>query len=74
MSRREEWRKVLNARVRRPAAMSYEQSLFELPDLQAYEVELSENIDEYVHIMVAGFHLTVDRLLYSDKAAPDNLV
>ena len=64
MSRREEWGKVLDSEVRRWSAMTCEQLIFELHDLQAYEVELDskkyqvevelvENTDKYVHIMVA---------------------
>jgi hypothetical protein len=64
MSRREEWRKVLDSEVQRWSAMSCEQVLSELHDLLAYEVELDsqkyqvevellENTDKYVHIMVA---------------------
>jgi len=64
MSRREEWRKVLDSEVRRWSAMTCEQLIFELHDLQAYEVELDskkyqvevellENTDTYVHVMMA---------------------
>jgi hypothetical protein len=63
-SRREQWRKVLDTEVRRWAAMTYEQLISELRDLQVYEVELDsrkyqvevellENTKEYVHVMVA---------------------
>jgi hypothetical protein len=40
MSRREEWRKVLDSEVRRWSALSSEQLLAELEDLLAYEVEV----------------------------------
>jgi hypothetical protein len=64
MSRREEWRKVLDSEVQRWSAMSCEQLVSELRDQQAYEVELDskkyqvevellENTDKYVHVMVA---------------------
>jgi hypothetical protein len=64
MGRREEWRKVLHSEVRRWSAMTCEQLISELRDLQAYEVELDskkyqvevqllENTDKYVHVMVA---------------------
>jgi hypothetical protein len=64
MSRREEWRKVLDSEVQRWSAMSSEQLVSELRDLQAYEVELDsktfqvevellENTDEYVHVIVS---------------------
>jgi hypothetical protein len=64
MSRREEWRKVLDSEVQRWSVMSCEQLVSELHDLQAYEVELDskkyqvevellENTDKYVHVMVA---------------------
>ncbi len=64
MSRREEWRKVLDREVERWSAMSCEQLLMELRDLQVYEVELDskryqveveilENTETYVHVSVA---------------------
>ena len=64
MSRREEWRKVLDSEVRRWSTMSYSQLVSELHDLQAYEVEfdskkyqveveLLENTEKYLHVMVA---------------------
>jgi hypothetical protein len=64
MSRREEWRKVLDSELQRWSVMSCEQLVSELHDLQAYEVELDskkyqvevellENTDKYVHVMVA---------------------
>ena len=60
----EQWRKVLDSEVRRWTAMSYEQLMSELRDLQAYEVELDsrkyqvevdllEDTEKYVHVMVA---------------------
>ena len=64
MSRREEWRKVLDSEVKRWSAMSSGQLISELPDLRVYEVEvdskhyqveveLLENAETYVHVMVA---------------------
>ena len=64
MGRRDEWRKVLDSEVWRWSAMTCEQLISELQDLQAYEVELDskkyqvevelvENTDKYVHVMVA---------------------
>lgn len=64
MSRREEWRKVLDSEVKRWSAMSWDQLVSELPDVRAYEVELDskhyqvevdllENTEKYVHVMVA---------------------
>ena len=64
MNRRKEWQKVLDAEVRRWSAMSCEQLVSELHELQAYEVdldsktytvevELLENTEKYVHVIVA---------------------
>ena len=64
MSRREEWRKVLDSEVQRWSALSYDQLVSDLRDLQAYEVEVDwktyqveveilEHADNYVHVMVA---------------------
>ena len=64
MGRREEWQKVLDAEVRRWSAMSSEQLVAKLDDLQVYEiefgsktyqveVELLENTDRYLHVMVS---------------------
>ena len=64
MSRREEWRKVLDSEVQRWSAMSCDQLVSELPDVRVYEVELGskhyqvevdllENTEKYVHVMVA---------------------
>ena len=64
MSRREEWRKVLDAEVARWSAMSWEQLVAELRDLRTYEVELDskeyqveveilENNAEYIHVVVS---------------------
>jgi hypothetical protein len=63
MSKREEWRKVLDSEVQRWSAMSCDQLISELHSLQAYvveldskeyqvEVELLENTDKYLHVMV----------------------
>ncbi len=64
MSRPEEWRKVLDAEVKRWPVMSCNQLVWELRDLQAYEIELDsrkyqvevellENTEQYVRVMVA---------------------
>jgi hypothetical protein len=64
MTRRQEWRKVLDAEVARWSAMSCDQLVAALSDVQAYEVEresktyqveveLLENAETYVHVMVA---------------------
>src|ERR1044072_900263 len=64
MRRREQWRPVLDAEVKRWSAKSSEQLLAELDDVQAYEiefeeeayqveVEILENTEEYVHVGVA---------------------
>ena len=64
MTRRQQWRKVLDAEVARWSAMSCEQLVAALSDVQAYEVErdaktyqveveLLENTEKYVHVMVA---------------------
>ncbi len=64
MSRREQWRKVLDAEVKRWSAMSFEHLVSRLRDLQAYEVEvdskkyqveveLLENTGTFLHVMVA---------------------
>jgi hypothetical protein len=64
MSRREEWRKVLDQQVQHWSSLSFSQLASELRDLQAYEVEfesrkyrvevqLLENTEEYLHVMIA---------------------
>ena len=64
MNRREEWRKVLEAEVRRWSAMPYERLASELRDDVWYEVELDgvthqveveliENTGQYLHVVVA---------------------
>jgi len=64
MGQREEWRKVLDAELERWSAMSCDQLISELRDLQAYEVELDskkyqvevellENTDSYLQVMIA---------------------
>ena len=64
MGRRDEWRKVLDSEVARWSAMSYAQLVFELKELQAYEVELDskryqvevellENTENYLNVMVS---------------------
>ena len=64
MSRREEWRKVLDSEMERWTAMSSEQLVAGLQDprlayevefdgkMYQVEVELLENTGEYLHIMV----------------------
>jgi hypothetical protein len=64
MTRRGDWRKLLDSEVKRWSAMSCSQLVSELHDVQAYEiefdskkyqvgVELLENTEQYVHFMVA---------------------
>jgi hypothetical protein len=64
MSRRDEWRKVLDSEVKRWSALSCEQLLSELQEPQAYEiefdskkyqveVELLENTAQYLNVAVA---------------------
>jgi len=64
MNRQKEWQKVLDSELRRWSAMSCEQLVSNLRDLQTYEVELDsktyqvevellENTDKYVHVVVA---------------------
>ena len=64
MKRREEWRRVLAAEMGRWSAMSCDQLISALPDVQTYEiefeskkyqieVELLENTDSYVHVGIA---------------------
>ncbi len=64
MSRRDQWREVLEAELRRWSAKPCDQLIAELADTQAYEVqleskpyqvevELHENIPTYLHVMIA---------------------
>jgi hypothetical protein len=64
MSRRDDWRKVLDSEVQRWSALSSEQLLAELREHQAYEVEfdskryqveveLLENTGTYLNVAVA---------------------
>jgi len=64
VNKREQWRPVLDAELRRWSAKSCEQLLAELGEVQAYEtefksrkyqveVEILENTEKYVHVMVA---------------------
>lgn len=64
MSRKEEWRKILDPEVQRWSALPWQELVFRLQDIQCYEVksdaktyqvevELLENTDTYVHILVA---------------------
>jgi hypothetical protein len=63
MSRRAEWQQVLDAEVARWSGMSWEQLVTELHEVRAYqveveskryqiEVELLENVADYVHVVV----------------------
>jgi hypothetical protein len=63
MNRRTEWQKILDAEVRRWSAMSCEELISRLGDVQCYEVEfesktyqveveLLENTEKYIHVMV----------------------
>jgi hypothetical protein len=64
MSRRDEWRKILDPEVQRWSALSWQELVSRLQDIQCYEiksnaktyqveVELLENTDTYVHVLVA---------------------
>jgi hypothetical protein len=64
MSRRKEWQKVLDSEVQRWSALSCEELVSRLHDIQCYEVkidsktcqvevELLENTETYLHVMVA---------------------
>ena len=64
MKRREQWRPVLEAELKRWNAKSSEQLLAELGEVQAYEtefenkkyqveVQILENTEKYLHVMVA---------------------
>jgi hypothetical protein len=64
MKRREQWRPVLDAEVRKWSAKSWAELVAELPDEQAYEikfesktyqveVQLLENTEKYVHVVVS---------------------
>src|SRR5258708_38030983 len=64
MTRRDEWQKVLDSEVKRWSAMSCDQLVSELNEMQDYEVEfdskkyqveveLLENTEQYVQIVVA---------------------
>jgi hypothetical protein len=64
LKRREQWRPILDAEVKRWSAKSYEQLASELTEEQVYEVELTgkyyqvevkvlENTGEYLHVVVA---------------------
>jgi hypothetical protein len=64
LSRRDEWRKVLDAEVERWSAKSYEEIIFALRDHQAYEVEVDaqkyrvevevlEITEKYLQVVVA---------------------
>jgi DNA relaxase NicK len=64
MKRREQWRPVLEAEIKRWSALSCVQLTSQLADLRTYEVEFEskkyqvevqilENTDNYVHVSVA---------------------
>ncbi len=64
MSRREEWRPILDSEVRKLSAKTYQQLLSELAELHCYEVEfggkvyqveveLLETKREYLHVCVS---------------------
>jgi hypothetical protein len=64
VKRREEWRPVLEAEMKRWSAMSCNQLISALTDVQAYEVEfeskryqieveLLENTESYLHVGIA---------------------
>jgi hypothetical protein len=64
MKRREQWRPVLDAEVKKWSAKSYAELIAELPDEQAYEIEFEgsnhqvevtilENTDKHVLVMVS---------------------
>lgn len=64
MSRRDEWRKVLDAELRRWSAKPADELIAELRDIQVYEVDLDsktyqvevqilQNTNEYVQVMVS---------------------
>jgi hypothetical protein len=64
LKRREQWRPILEAEMKRWSAKSIDQLLAELEDVQAYEiefenknyqveVEILENTEKYVHVGVA---------------------
>jgi len=64
MSRREEWRQVLDAEIERWSEKSCEQLITELHEVRCYEVEfeskryqveveLLENTKEYVHVILS---------------------
>jgi hypothetical protein len=64
MKRREQWRPVLDAEIKKWSTKSCAELLAELADVQAYEVEsegkkyqveveLLENTQKYVHVAVA---------------------
>ena len=64
MSRRDEWRKVLDTEVQRWSAMSHDELVAALSDHQAYEVEFDaknyqvevevlEITEKYLHVVVA---------------------
>jgi hypothetical protein len=64
MSRRDEWRKVLDAEIERWSAKSHDELVSALSDHQAYEVELDskkyqvevevlEITEKYLHVIVS---------------------
>jgi hypothetical protein len=64
MKRRQQWRPVLDAEVKRWSAKSCEQLIAELPDEQVYEVnfegrthqvevQILENTEKHLHVIVS---------------------
>jgi hypothetical protein len=64
MKRREQWRLVLDAEVKRWSAKSHAELIAELPDVQAYavesegrkhqvEVRILENTERYIHVVIS---------------------
>ena len=64
MTRREQWRTVLDAEIKRWSGMPLEQLISQLPDVQHYEVEFEsrryqveveilENTEQYINVAVA---------------------
>ncbi len=64
MSRRDRWQKVLDMELRRWSALSLEELVAKLGDIECYEIEVDletyqvevqvlENTEAYLHVMVA---------------------
>ena len=80
MKRREQWRPVLDAELKRWSAKSSEQLLAELGEVKAYEiefenkkyqveVEILENTEKYVHVMVAVDDSTLPAAIFPLNAS-----